>query len=93
MDFADVKGQERAKRALEVGVSGGHNVLMVGPPGSGKSMLAKCVPSILPPMTLPEALETTQVHRSQVGLIGPLITTRPFQSPHHTVSDAGGGWL
>ena len=91
MDFADVKGQERAKRALEVGVSGGHNVLMVGPPGSGKSMLAKCVPSMLPPMTLPEALETTQVH-SITGRLSsdkPLITTRPFQSPHHTVSDAG----
>ena len=84
MDFADVKGQERAKRALEVGVSGGHNVLMVGPPGSGKSMLAKCVPSMLPPMTLPEALETTQVH-SITGRLSsdkPLIITRPFQSPH-----------
>ena len=90
-DFAEVKGQENVKRALEVAAAGGHNVLMVGPPGSGKSMLARRLPSILPAMTRREALETTQIH-SVLGLTDPerpLITRRPFRSPHHTISAAG----
>ena len=91
VDFVDVKGQEHVKRAIEVAAAGGHNLIMIGPPGSGKTMIAKRIPTILPDMTLEEALETTKIH-SIMGLLGndvPLIATRPYRSPHHTISDAG----
>jgi magnesium chelatase family protein len=89
-DFSDVKGQQHVKRALEVAAFGGHNVLLIGPLGSGKTMLAKRLPTILSDMSLPEALETTKIH-SVMGLLDgrPLLATRPFRSPHHTISDAG----
>jgi magnesium chelatase family protein len=91
VDLKDVRGQQTAKRALEVACAGGHNILMIGPPGSGKTMLAKRMPTILPPFTFEEALETTKIHSvagvldANAGLVG----LRPFRAPHHTISDAG----
>lgn len=95
-DFKDVQGQENIKRAMEIAAAGGHNVIMIGPPGAGKTMLAKRLPTILPPLTLNEALETTKIHSvaGKIGKDATLMTTRPFRSPHHTISDValvGGG--
>lgn len=91
VDFADVKGQAHVKRALEVAAAGGHNIIMIGPPGSGKTMLAKRLPTILPALSLEEALETTKIH-SVAGMLPhnqAMVATRPFRAPHHTISDAG----
>ena len=96
IDFSDVKGQENVKRALEIAAAGGHNIIMIGPPGAGKTMISKRIPTILPPLTLSEALETTKIHSvaGKTDKNASLITKRPFRSPHHTISDValvGGG--
>lgn len=98
IDFSDVKGQENVKRALEIAAAGGHNAILIGPPGAGKTMLAKRLPSILPPLSLQEALETTKIHSvaGKLAINSSLVAQRPFRSPHHTVSDAalvGGGGI
>jgi magnesium chelatase family protein len=97
-DFSNVQGQENIKRALEIAAAGGHNVIMIGPPGAGKTMLAKRLPSILPPLSLHEALETTKIHSvaGKLGKKSSLISTRPYRAPHHTISDValvGGGGI
>ncbi|MBX9742554.1 MAG: YifB family Mg chelatase-like AAA ATPase [Chthoniobacterales bacterium] len=91
LDFSEIKGQQQVKRAIEVAVAGGHNILLIGPPGSGKSMMARRIPTIMPPLSLEEALETTKVH-SVCGVLSPgepIVTQRPFRDPHHTISDVG----